>query len=344
MSDPPSSSFKPKSKDDKELLELLTKLYDMQETVGSKPKSTLEDKRSRATNTATMGRGRAAAKKGTRFLELKSNILDRLRTTHSLLEEEKETNKNNAAGFSIVNAQNNPKEKIARQARMREEIREATDEWNELNSLYRNEAKKKRSRFSQEELDVQQTLVQRLYAELEKVKEVQARNTVRNGARDDREDVAIGLNMQALNVMDFNSSAVQDVDGPVGWTANGNANGNAEGSKGGVELTQQQHLQLQEINSRDQDFDQQLDEIGEGIQDLADIAQMQNEEVRRQNVMLENVGNRIDDNLDHITNINAKMKETLNEVRSADKICVDIMCIVMMVGLGAVLYQMIKGT
>jgi len=69
---------------------------------------------------------------------------------------------------------------------------------------------------------------------------------------------------------------------------------------------------------------------------------MQNEEVRRQNVMLDNVGNKITNAHDHIANVNTKMKETLDEVRAADKICVDIMCIMIMVGLGAVLYQMIK--
>ncbi len=69
---------------------------------------------------------------------------------------------------------------------------------------------------------------------------------------------------------------------------------------------------------------------------------MQQEEVERQNVMLSSVGKKIDDAYDHIENVNAKMKDTLNEVRAADKICVDIMCIVLMVGLGAVLYQMIK--
>lgn len=112
---------------------------------------------------------------------------------------------------------------------------------------------------------------------------------------------------------------------------------------GGVELTQQQALRLEQIESRDQDFDKQLDEIGQGIDDLGEIAQMQQEEVKRQNEMLDNVGNKIEEVYDHIDNVNAKMKDTLNEVRAADKICVDIMCIVLMVGLGAVLYQLIKG-
>lgn len=45
--------------------------------------------------------------------------------------------------------------------------------------------------------------------------------------------------------------------------------------------------------------------------------------------MLKQTQNRIDNAYEHMTNVNAKMKDTLNEVgRSSDKLCVDIMCIV----------------
>jgi hypothetical protein len=55
------------------------------------------------------------------------------------------------------------------------------------------------------------------------------------------------------------------------------------------------------------------------------------EEVARQNVMLNSVGQKIDGAHEHMVNVNAKMKETLEEVgRSSDKLCVDIMCIVSM--------------
>ena len=322
------------TRDDKELLELLTKLYDIQETIGAKPKSSLEDKRSRAENTATMGRGKKAKMTGGKFIELKSNIVDRLKNIHGLLEEEHARTR---TGVSVVSG-NNPKEIIARQAQLREEIRQAGDEWQELDNIYKNEARKRKSKFSREELDVQQTLVQRLYAEVEKVKEMSSKNYARGNGGGTREDLAIQLNTQALNIYDLSGNN----DGG-GWAGNGElGGGGGGGGGGGVELTQQQHQQLQLIDERDQDFDKQLDEIGEGIQDLSEIAQIQNEEVRRQNVMLENVGNKIDNAHDHINNINAKMKETLDEVRGADKICVDIMCIVLMVGMGAVLYQLIK--
>jgi SYP7 family syntaxin len=310
-------------KDDKELLDLLTKLYAIQEDVGAKPKSSMEEKRHRAESTAMMGRGKAAKKAGSRFLELKSTIVDRLKTVHGLLQEDQAMTRGQ---ISVVNG-NNPKEVIARQAQIREQIKQANTEWEELNSIYKSEARKKRSKFSQEELDTQQTLVQRLYAELSKVRELQKKRYGRSSAK---EAAAAGLNIQALNVYDLPKPGK---GGSGGW---------ASSETDGVELTHQQHQMLQTIQSRDEDFDMQLDQIGEGIQDLAEIAQMQNEEVKRQNQMLDNVGTKIDAAHDHIENVNAKMKETLQQVRSADKVCVDIMCIVLMVGLAAVLYQIIK--
>lgn len=61
------------------------------------------------------------------------------------------------------------------------------------------------------------------------------------------------------------------------------------GSGGGVALSDSQQQQILQLEERDVDFDKQLDEIGEGIQDLAEIAQLQGEEVQRQNIMLDNL-------------------------------------------------------
>ena len=57
----------------------------------------------------------------------------------------------------------------------------------------------------------------------------------------------------------------------------------------GVALTDNQRIQIQELEQRDADFDNQLDQIGEGIMDLAEIAEQQGEEVKRQSAMLDNV-------------------------------------------------------
>mmetsp|Transcript_18224 Transcript_18224/g.21076 ORF Transcript_18224/g.21076 Transcript_18224/m.21076 type:complete len:336 (-) Transcript_18224:57-1064(-) len=323
------------TREDRELLELLTKLYTIQEDVGAKPKSTADDKLNRAANSSAMlGKGKAAKKAGMKFVETKSSCVQRLKKIHEIIQEEADRSKLSASAMAGVLNGGSAKDSIVRQAAIRDEIQQAEAEWQELDRLYKNEARKRKSKFTQEQLDVQQTFVQRLYGEVEKVKELNRAGYTRGN----RDDIVATLNTNALN-----NIALDKQDAGQGWTGNGGGGGFADVSSGpGVELTQQQALELEQIESRDQEFDKQLDQIGEGIQDLAEIAQMQNEEVRRQNVMLDNVGNKITNAHDHIANVNTKMKETLDEVRAADKICVDIMCIMIMVGLGAVLYQMIK--
>jgi peptidoglycan hydrolase CwlO-like protein len=112
------------------------------------------------------------------------------------------------------------------------------------------------------------------------------------------------------------------------------------GGGGGAALTSGQQSQIQMLEERDADFDKQLDEIGEGIQDLAEIAALQGEEVKRQAVMLENVNNKMDRVNERMLNVNAKMKDTLEQVgRASDKMCVDIMCVVLMIGFAAVIYK-----
>lgn len=98
-----------------------------------------------------------------------------------------------------------------------------------------------------------------------------------------------------------------------------------------------------QLEERDADFDRQLDEIGEGIQDLAEIAALQGEEVQRQSHMLDNLNNKMDVVGERMVNVNKKMKDTLDEVgRASDKLCVDIMCIVLAIGFGSVIYQLVQ--
>jgi hypothetical protein len=50
----------------------------------------------------------------------------------------------------------------------------------------------------------------------------------------------------------------------------------------------------------------------------------------------------VDNINERVANVNVRMKETLEEVRSGDKLCIDIMCIVLAIGLGAVIYNFAK--
>jgi t-SNARE complex subunit (syntaxin) len=115
------------------------------------------------------------------------------------------------------------------------------------------------------------------------------------------------------------------------------------GAGGGVAMSGDQQQQVMQLEDRDKEFDLQLDEIGEGIQDLAEIAQQQGEEVGRQNMMLDTVHGKMDKVNERVSKVNERMKETLEEVgRAGDKIMVDIMCIVLAIGFAAVLYNFAK--
>lgn len=161
-----------KTKTDDELTDLLAKLYGIQEDIGAKPKSSEDEKKTRAENVVTMGQGKKAQEKASKFLQLKGDIVDRLKSIHQMLKDIKEKE---SAGFGGDNA----KEIIKMQAEVRESLRQATDDWKELDEIYKKEARKKRSKFTPEELEVQAELVQRLYAEIEKVKEAQMKGYAR---------------------------------------------------------------------------------------------------------------------------------------------------------------------
>lgn len=302
---------------DNELTDLLTKLYGIQEDIGAKPKTSDGEKKAKAVMAAQLGSNKKAAEKGSRFLSLKATIVDRLKTIHQQIKEYKEQE---ARGYGGDNA----KETIKLKAEIRESIKQATDEWKELEELYKKEARKKRSKFTPEELETQQVLVERLWNEIQKVRDEQLKEYA-SGSR--TPDASVAMKTQAL-YMDTGANKKN-------WAGT---------TGGGVALTDGQKQQIQQLEERDADFDLQLDEIGEGITDLAEIAQLQGEEVKRQNAMLQQLNTKMDGINERMVGVNQRMKETLEEVgRSSDKLCVDIMCIVLMIGFAGVIYNYAKG-
>lgn len=109
-------------------------------------------------------------------------------------------------------------------------------------------------------------------------------------------------------------------------------------------MTEDHRVQVQQLQQRDKEMDAKyLDQIEKGVEDLRDIALRANEAVKTTNVMLENLEQKIIDVQDHLDRVNRKMKTTLEQVgRRSDKLCIDIICIVMLLGLVGVLYNLVK--
>ena len=111
----------------------------------TKFKNSIEERRNKAENASIMqGKGRKAKKAGIRFVELKGLIVERLKKVHSLIEQEAERNR--LINFSVVTGGKNSKEAIERRSTIREEIRQAGDEWTELDALHKSETRKRKSR------------------------------------------------------------------------------------------------------------------------------------------------------------------------------------------------------
>jgi hypothetical protein len=76
---------------------------------------------------------------------LESIIVDRLHATRNLMDKRSDTTQVKTS-----------KSTIAADAEIRENIRLAENEWEELSKLYEAEAKKKKSKLTNEELNIQQ--------------------------------------------------------------------------------------------------------------------------------------------------------------------------------------------
>ena len=134
---------------DGELLALINKLNKIQKEVGG-----------------VKGKGGSGEGNGKidRFLDLKSQMTDRLMGLKETFENIQLLEKTPGS---------NPKELIGEQSKVRSELAALNEDWKELDLCYRNEAKKKRSKFSPEDLALRQQMLVALQAEIQRIKEIQ---------------------------------------------------------------------------------------------------------------------------------------------------------------------------
>ena len=132
---------------DGELLALINKLNKIQKEVGGvKAKANVD------------------GGKIDRFMDLKTQMTDRLMDLKETFENIQRLEKTPGS---------NPKELIGEQSKVRSELALLNEDWKELDLTYRNEAKKRRSKFSEEELGERQQILTALQLEIQRIKEIQ---------------------------------------------------------------------------------------------------------------------------------------------------------------------------
>lgn len=198
----------------------------------------------------------------------------------------------------------NPKEIIRLQNEIREEMQEATEAWEEMDKIYQKEARKRKSKFTAEELEFQKQLVLKLREVIDNMKEMQAKGPSLGGGG---ADVTIDI------------------------------------PDGDVALTGLQAQALYEINARDKDFDNQLGDIAIILDKVHDIAKQMGEEVNKQNELLTDLGDKMDTAQEHQKNVNENLKELIEtESRSLQILITYIVCISFALGFLSVFFNIHK--
>jgi hypothetical protein len=108
------------------------------------------------------------------------------------------------------------------------------------------------------------------------------------------------------------------------------------------ELYQEEKDKMNEWRGKVDNQDKRLDHIGIGIKELAVKSRKIGEQTDQMGKVIKDVQNDATKVQQHLETTNAKLKKLLNNLRSGDKICIDIILILICLGLIAVLYNLIQ--
>lgn len=279
------------------------------------------------------GKSTKKDKKGDVFHELKTKIGERLHHLKLTLQEN---------DVAATKRGKHPREAIRRQQELREDIRLVGIDIKDLTTSFDLEMKKRKSKFSPEELAIRKEIVTQYWAEFERIKELAAANYRPPVGRTAFDTGGIAAPIGSFENGAFTARTRPDLasGGPVFNGQGGSREGGGE-SIGKEEITDDQRAMLSDIQRNDQRFDNIIEQIGTGVQELGQQARMLNEELQQQAIMIDGLGERIDNTQAHVESVNKKMKETLSKVgRGADKCMMDMICLILLLGILTVVYNM----
>ncbi|KMT20439.1 hypothetical protein BVRB_1g004330 [Beta vulgaris subsp. vulgaris] len=98
----------------------------------------------------------------------------------------------------------------------------------------------------------------------------------------------------------------------------------------------------QEYEMRKMKQDEGLDFIAEGLDTLKDMAEAMNEELDRQEPLMDEMDTKADRAASDLKSTNVRLKDTLNQLRSSRNFCLDIILLSLILGIAAYLYNVLK--
>ncbi|XP_018499980.2 syntaxin-71-like isoform X1 [Pyrus x bretschneideri] len=98
----------------------------------------------------------------------------------------------------------------------------------------------------------------------------------------------------------------------------------------------------QEYEMRRMKQDQGLDVIAEGLDTLKNMASDMNEEIDRQVPLMDEIDDKVDRANADLKNTNVRLKDTIVKLRSSRNFCIDITLLILVLGIAAYLYNVLK--
>jgi len=203
--------------------------------------------------------------------------------------------------------------------------RKANDDWNALDALHRVELAKHNSKVASQ-LGQRTKIVQDFRKELDSLRDGM-RQILNPGYQGGRRKIK---KMEDSEL--FKGPGNDGIVGPSGYAPGRTRNNN---------MTEQQRQELMAVERRDKEMDEKyLGAIGENIDHLLHKAEQFGDILAEHDRALDEVEGKIGAVHERLENVNGRMKDTLQKVRGSDKICMDVMCILAMLGLVGIVYKM----
>jgi len=108
------------------------------------------------------------------------------------------------------------------------------------------------------------------------------------------------------------------------------------------ELYEEEKAKMQEWNDELARQDEDLEEIGDVVKQIKDEAKLAGENIARTHKKVKQVSKNTVQTTKHVNTQNKKLKDLISKLRGGNKICLDIILVLVGLGLIAVLYYLIK--